>query len=151
MYSVLLKELLLKIKNLCTYVYAAELRNAIDSMINFCNLYVLLLSKYMVCKESIVIVKNSTLKFWYIYTFSGLPNLFMLFFRWCMYACVYVSEHDIVWTVHSIELKFGIDITGHRQTNPIDFGEYRMNRFLQECKKVFLYVTAYGVKFFKMF
>ena len=29
--------------------------------------------------------------------------------------------------VNSIEFKFGMYITGHRRTNPIDFGEYRMN------------------------
>ena len=52
---------------------------------------------------------------------------------------------------HSIELKFGMYITGHRRTNPIDFGEYRMNSFLQEYKKEFLYITAYGVKFFNVF
>ena len=69
-----------------------------------------------------------------------------------MGVCVYVSEHDRVWTVHSVELKLGVYITGHRRTNPIDFGEYRMKSFfLQECKKKFWYITAYGVKFFKVF
>ena len=48
--------------------------------------------------------------------------------------------------VHSIENKFGMYITGHRRTNPIDFGEYRMNIFLQEHKKEFLYIAAYEVK-----
>ena len=47
----------------------------------------------------------------------------------CVYACVYVSEHDSVQTVRSNEFTFGMYITGHRRTNPIDFGEYRMNRF----------------------
>ena len=40
----------------------------------------------------------------------------------CVYVCMYVSEHDSVSTVDSIELKFGMYITGHRRTNPIDFG-----------------------------
>ena len=53
--------------------------------------------------------------------------------------------------VHSIELKFGMYIIGHRSTNCIDFGEYRMNSFLQEFKKEFLYIRAYGVKFFELF
>ena len=55
----------------------------------------------------------------------------------CVYVCVcmYVSEHDSVWTVHSIEFKFGMYITGHRRTNPTDFDEYRVNAFLQEYKK----------------
>ena len=30
--------------------------------------------------------------------------------------------------VHSIKLKFGMYIIGHRFTNSIDFGEYRMHR-----------------------
>ena len=69
----------------------------------------------------------------------------------CVYVCVYVSEHDSVYTVHSIEFKFGIYIIGHRWTNPIDFGKYWMHSFfLQEYEKEFLYITAYRVKFFKM-
>ena len=74
-----------------------------------------LLSEHILCKESIVIVKNSTLRFWYTSTFWDLRNSFMLFSRWCMYVyvkvyrcvhacvwgmrvyvCVYVSEHDSV-------------------------------------------------------
>ena len=51
----------------------------------------------------------------------------------------------------SIELKFGKYIEGRRQTNPIDFGEYRMNIFLQEYKKEFLGITVYWVKFFQVF
>ena len=43
-------------------------------------------------------------------------------YRLCV--CVYVSEHDSVYTVHSIELKFGMYIAGRRQTNTIDFDEY---------------------------
>ena len=52
--------------------------------------------------------------------------------------------------MHSIEFKFGVYITGHRRTNPIDFGENRMNSFLQEYKKEFLYNTAYEINFFKV-
>ena len=38
--------------------------------------------------------------------------------------------------MHSIELKFCMYITGHRRTNPIDFGEYWINSFfLQEYIK----------------
>ena len=64
---------------------------------------------------------------------------------------MYVCEHASVWTVHSIELKIGMHITSHRRTNPIDFDECRMNIFLQEYKKEFSYITAYGVKIFKVF
>ena len=39
--------------------------------------------------------------------------------------------------MHSIEFKFCMHITDHRRTNPIDFGEYRVNSFLQEYKKYF--------------
>ena len=35
--------------------------------------------------------------------------------------------------------------------NPIDFNEHRMNSFLQEYRKEFLYITAYKAKFFKVF
>ena len=38
-----------------------------------------------------------------------------------------MNEHDGVYTVHSIEFKFDIHITGYRRTNTIDFGE--------NCKK----------------
>ena len=37
-------------------------------------------------------------------------------------------------------------ITGHRRTNPIDFGEYRMNSFFTGAQKEFLYIAAYEVK-----
>ena len=53
--------------------------------------------------------------------------------------------------VHSIELKFGMHAIDHRRTNLIDFGECRTYSFLQECKNKFLYITAYEVKFFKVF
>ena len=54
--------------------------------------------------------------------------------------------------MHSIELKFGVYITDHRRTNPIDLGECQMySFFLQEYKKEFLYITANEVKFFKGF
>ena len=46
-----------------------------------------------------------------------------------MCVCAYVCEHDSVETVHSIEFKFGMYITAHRWTNPIDLSEYRMNNF----------------------
>ena len=50
-------------------------------------------------------------------------------------------------TVHSIKLKFGKYIMGHRLTYSVDFGEFRFySCFLQEYKKEFLYITAYGVK-----
>ena len=48
---------------------------------------------------------------------------------------MYVSEHGSVYMVHSIEFKFGMYNTGHRQTNPIDFVEYRMNSFFYKSTK----------------
>ena len=48
--------------------------------------------------------------------------------------------------VHSIELKFGMDIIGHHSTYFIEFGKLRINSFLTGAQKIFLYVTAYGVK-----
>ena len=66
-----------------------------------------------------------------------------------MYACM--CKHDSVYTVRSIELKFHMYITGHRWTNPIDFGEYRKNNFLHGYKKELLYITAYEVKFLNVF
>ena len=54
--------------------------------------------------------------------------------------------------VHSIEIKFGMHIIGHRRTNTIDFGVRRINSFfLHEYKKEVLYITAYGVKLLKVF
>ena len=52
-----------------------------------------------------------------------------------MYVCMYVSEYNSVKTIHSIEFKFGMYITGHRWTNPIDFGEYWMNSFFTGVQK----------------
>ena len=49
--------------------------------------------------------------------------------------------------VHSIVLKLGIHIIGHRPTYCVEFDEFRINSFfLQEDKKEFLYITDYGVK-----
>ena len=57
-----------------------------------------------------------------------------------------------IQTVHSIELKFVMYITDHYRTNITDFGEFQGHSFfLQGYKKEFLYITAYGVKFFKRF
>ena len=91
----------------------------------------------------------------------------------CMYVyvcmCVPVrvhvcaNDHDSVKTMHSIEFKFGMLVTDHRRTNPIDKSdwisnwisdniEYRINSsFLQDYKKKFLYITVYGIKFFNVF
>ena len=44
-------------------------------------------------------------------------------------------ECSSIQMVHSNELKFGMYITGHRRTNPIDFGEYRMNSFFYRSTK----------------
>ena len=41
--------------------------------------------------------KNSTLRFWRIYTFWGLENSFMLFSSWSMYVCVYMCVHACVY------------------------------------------------------
>ena len=38
---------------------------------------------------------------------------------------MYENEQDSVLTVHSIQLKFGMDITDRCRTNPTDFGECR--------------------------
>ena len=45
--------------------------------------------------------------------------------------------------VHSIELKFGMYITGHRRTSPVDFGEYWMNSFFTGVQKRIL--VHYGL------
>ena len=37
--------------------------------------------------------------------------------------------------MNSIEFKFVMHITAHRRTNPIDFGEYRMNSFFYRSTK----------------
>ena len=52
--------------------------------------------------------------------------------------------------MHSIEFKFGMYITGHRRTNPVDFGEFRLNSVFIGVEKLFLYITAYGAKYFKV-
>ena len=49
--------------------------------------------------------------------------------------------------VHSIELKFDVYVIGKCPTYCVNFGKFKNNSFfLQECKKEFLYITAYGVK-----
>ena len=45
-------------------------------------------------------------------------------------------------TVDSIELKFGMYIIGHGTTYCVEFGEFRINIFLQEFRKEFLCITA---------
>ena len=40
----------------------------------------------------------------------------------------YVSEHDSVETVYSMELQFGM--LSRRRTNPVDFGECRIHNFI---------------------
>ena len=45
--------------------------------------------------------------------------------------------------VHSIELDFGMHITGHRWVNHIDFGEYRMFIYITGVKKGIL--IHYGI------
>ena len=37
--------------------------------------------------------------------------------------------------MYLIEFKFGMHITGHRRTNPIDFGEYRINSYFTGVQK----------------
>ena len=39
-----------------------------------------------------------------------------------------------IQTVHSIELRFGMYIIRHRPIYCVDFGEFRINNFLQESK-----------------
>ena len=57
-----------------------------------------------------------------------------------------------IQTVHSTEFKLDMYIIGHHWAKAIYFGEFLMHSFfLQEYKKEFLYITAYGVKFFKRF
>ena len=57
-----------------------------------------------------------------------------------------------IFGVMHIWLNSNLVCLGHCRMNPIDFGKYLMNSFfLQEYKKEFLYIMAYGVKFFKVF
>ena len=51
-----------------------------------------------------------------------------------------------IQTVPSIELKFGMYIIDHHFTHCIDFVEFKINSFLQECEKEFSCITAYRVK-----
>ena len=71
----------------------------------------------------------------------------------CVYVRVYVSEHDIFQVLRLIKLKFGINITGPHRTNAIGFGECTIFSFffLQEYKKEFLHIMAYGIKFLNVF
>ena len=53
--------------------------------------------------------------------------------------------------VHSIELKFGMYIIGLRPTYCVEFDEFRLNSYFTGAQKKVLYITAYRVKFFKVF
>ena len=44
-----------------------------------------------------------------------------------MFVRGYMTEHDRVWKMHSIELKFGMYDIAHRPTNCVDFGKLRIN------------------------
>ena len=89
--------------------------------------YSFLISEHTLCKESIVNVKKIDFEILtYLYV-SRSPEFSYAIFA-VMYACmcvcvcvcmhvpVYVSEHDSIQTVHSIDFKFGMYITGHRPT-----------------------------------
>ena len=80
-----------------------------------------------------------------------------------MRVYVYVREHDNAWTVHSIEIKFGMYIIGkiyniHTSYIPrkkiIEFEAAKMYSvsfvFLQEYKKEIFYMTTYGLKLFSI-
>ena len=54
-----------------------------------------------------------------------------------MYVCVHVSEHYSAKTVHSIELRFGMYITGHRFTYCVDFNEFKIKFFYRRPKRNF--------------
>ena len=60
-------------------------------------------------------------------------------------------KYSSMQTVNSIDLKFDMYVAGRRRTNSIDFGEYQMYSFLTGVQKVFLSITANGVKFLKVF
>ena len=51
-----------------------------------------------------------------------------------------------IQTAHFTELKFGMYIISHHRIKAAGFGEFLMHSFLQEYKKYFLYITAYGDK-----
>ena len=65
-----------------------------------------------------------------------------------MYVCLRKSKHDSVEGVHSIQLKFDMNITGHRRTNPMDFAECRMHNFFTGVKKKYLMYYAIMNKIF---
>ena len=47
--------------------------------------------------------------------------------------------------MHPIELKFGMDIIGHRWMNPNDFGEYQMNNFFTEVQnRILIYYDLWS-------
>ena len=48
-------------------------------------------------------------------------------------------KYSSIQMVLSIELKFGMYIIGHHSTYRVEFGEFRINSFLREHKKEFLY------------
>ena len=99
------------------------------------------------------------LRFSHIYTFSGLLNSFMLFLK-AMYVCIYVCvcmwlcmcENTIaskrcIWLNSDLVCILQVTV-GRNLLISVNIGWIV---FLQEYKKEFLYVKAYGVKFFKVF
>ena len=44
--------------------------------------------------------------------------------------------------VQSVELRFGMYIIRYCSTYCVDFDEFRINSFLQECKKEFVYMES---------
>ena len=53
--------------------------------------------------------------------------------------------------VHSIELKFGMDIIGHRLTYCVEFGELRINNFFTGAQKRILIHFSLWSQIFKVF
>ena len=98
----------------------------------------------MLFTESIVIVKKFDFQILkYLYVLSPLEFIYAIFgvmhVRMCVcaYVCVYVSEHDSIYMVHSIQLKFGMHIKGHRRTNPYDLVKVGLIVFYKSSKMNF--------------
>ena len=114
-----------------------------------------LLSECILCKESIAIMKKFDFEILtYSHDFRS-PKFINAIFWWCIRVCVYVCV--CVW-MNSIASKWCIRLSLNLVCIlPVTVGRtllvlvnFRWKVFLQEYKKKFLYIKAYGVKFFEV-
>ena len=114
-----------------------------------------LLSEHILCKESIVVVKKIDFQIsTYLYVLRSSEFIYAIFMVICMYVCVCLCVWgSMIASNQCIQLSSNLVCILQVTVGRILFILVNIGWivFLQEYKKEFLYITAYGAKFFKVF